>query len=147
VLFPNSDNLRTLPLAATKSIESVGAKFPLIRASGEFMRRKLFPGLVLTFLLLSALGCRPQSNSPGSAPETAFPANVDSSRLINADQQPGNWMTYGRTYSEQRFSPLKQINDQNVGQLALAWYVDLDPRRGQEATPIVVDGVMYFTTA
>jgi len=111
------------------------------------MRRKLFPGLVLTFLLLGALGCRPQSNSPGSAPETAFPANVDSSRLINADQQPGNWMTYGRTYSEQRFSPLKQINDQNVGQLALAWYVDLDTRRGQEATPIVVDGVMYFTTA
>jgi len=147
VLFPNSDNLRTLPLAATKSIESVGAKFPLIRASGEFMRRKLFPGLVLTFLLLGALGCRPQSNSAGSAPETASPANVDSSRLINADQQPGNWMTYGRTYSEQRFSPLKQINDQNVGQLALAWYVDLDPRRGQEATPIVVDGVMYFTTA
>jgi len=139
--------LRTLPLAATKSIESVGAKFPLIRASGEFMRRKLFPGLVLTFLLLGALGCRPQSNSAGSAPETASPANVDSSRLINADQQPGNWMTYGRTYSEQRFSPLKQINDQNVGQLALAWYVDLDPRRGQEATPIVVDGVMYFTTA
>lgn len=110
------------------------------------MLRKLFPGLVLTFLLLSALGCRPQSNSR-SAPETASQANVDSSRLINADQQPGNWMTYGRTYSEQRFSPLKQINDQNVGQLALAWYVDLDTRRGQEATPIVVDGVMYFTTA
>ena len=56
-------------------------------------------------------------------------------------------MSHGRTYSEQRFSPLKQINDQNVGQLALAWYVDLDTRRGQEATPIVVDGLMYFTTA
>ena len=56
-------------------------------------------------------------------------------------------MTYGRTYNEQRFSPLKQINDRNVNQLALAWYYDLDTRRGQEATPIVVDGVMYFTTA
>jgi PQQ-dependent dehydrogenase (methanol/ethanol family) len=56
-------------------------------------------------------------------------------------------MSHGRTYSEQRFSPLKQINDQNIAQVGLAWYVDLDTRRGQEATPIVVDGVMYFTTA
>jgi alcohol dehydrogenase (cytochrome c)/quinohemoprotein ethanol dehydrogenase len=72
---------------------------------------------------------------------------VDGTRIINADQEPGNWMSHGRTYSEQRFSPLKQINDQNVGQLALAWYMDLDTRRGQEATPIVVDGLMYFTTA
>jgi len=111
------------------------------------MRRILFPSLVLTLLLLIAAGCHSKTNSPPTAQETDSPANVDASRLFNADQQPGNWMSYGRTYSEQRFSPLKQINDQNVGQLALAWYVDLDSHRGQEATPIVVDGVMYFTTA
>lgn len=56
-------------------------------------------------------------------------------------------MTYGRTYSEQRFSPLKQVNDQNVSQLGLAWSFNLDTHRGQEATPLVVDGVMYFSTA
>lgn len=56
-------------------------------------------------------------------------------------------MTYGRTYDEQRFSPLHQINDRNVSHLGLAWYYDLDTSRGQEATPIVVDGVMYFTSA
>jgi PQQ-dependent dehydrogenase (methanol/ethanol family) len=56
-------------------------------------------------------------------------------------------MTHGRTYSEQHFSPLKQINDGNVSGLGLAWYFDLDTHRGQEATPIVVDGVMYFTSA
>jgi quinohemoprotein ethanol dehydrogenase len=111
------------------------------------MPRKSFPSLAVTLLLLCASGCRSKSNSPSSAQETVSQANVDASRLINADQQPGNWMSYGRTYSEQRFSPLKQINDQSVGQLALAWYVDLDTHRGQEATPIVVDGVMYFTTA
>jgi PQQ-dependent dehydrogenase (methanol/ethanol family) len=111
------------------------------------MRRKLFPSLALTALLLSAGGCHSKSNSPASAQESASPANVDSVRLVNADQQSANWMSYGRTYNEQRFSPLKQINDQTVGRLALAWYVDLDTRRGQEATPIVVDGVMYFTTA
>jgi quinohemoprotein ethanol dehydrogenase len=75
------------------------------------------------------------------------PANVNESRLISADREPGNWMTYGRTYDEQRFSPLNQINDRNVSQLGLAWYYDLDTNRGQEATPIVVDGVMYFTSA
>jgi quinohemoprotein ethanol dehydrogenase len=46
-----------------------------------------------------------------------------------------------------RFSPLNQINDHNVSQLGLAWYYDLDTNRGQEATPIIVDGVMYFTSA
>jgi len=56
-------------------------------------------------------------------------------------------MTYGRTYDEQRFSLLNQINDHNVSGLGLAWYYDLDTNRGQEATPIVVDGVMYFTSA
>ncbi len=75
------------------------------------------------------------------------PADVNESRIINADREPGNWMTYGRTYDEQRFSPLNQINDHNVSQLGLAWYYDLDTNRGQEATPIVVDGVMYFTSA
>ncbi|HEU4386310.1 MAG TPA: PQQ-dependent dehydrogenase, methanol/ethanol family [Blastocatellia bacterium] len=74
-------------------------------------------------------------------------ANVDAARLAAADRDPGNWMTHGRTYSEQRFSPLKEINDRNVGSLGLAYYFDLDTDRGQEATPIVVDSVMYFSTA
>lgn len=111
------------------------------------MPSRAFLGLATILALLCEAGCGSKSNSPATVRETIAPANVDSSRLVNADLQPGNWMTYGRTYSEQRFSPLNQINDQNVGQLALAWYVDLDTRRGQEATPIVVDGVMYFTTA
>jgi quinohemoprotein ethanol dehydrogenase len=75
------------------------------------------------------------------------PADVDAARLLDADREPGNWMTYGRTYTEQRFSPLKQIDDSNVSQLGFAWHFDLDTHRGQEATPIVVDGVMYFTSA
>jgi quinohemoprotein ethanol dehydrogenase len=83
-----------------------------------------------------------EENRPGTRT-----AEVDQARMIRADEEPGNWMTYGRTYCEQRFSPLKEINDKNIGQLGLAWFHDLDTQRGQEATPIVVDGVMYFTTA
>ena len=56
-------------------------------------------------------------------------------------------MTYGRTYSEQRFSPLSEITADNVGQLGLAWFADLETNRGQEATPLVIDGVMYVSTA
>jgi quinohemoprotein ethanol dehydrogenase len=73
--------------------------------------------------------------------------NVSDAQIVHAESQPGDWLTYGRTYSEQRFSPLKQINDHNAARLGLAWYFDLDTHRGQEATPIVVDGVMYFTSA
>src|SRR5258708_35795478 len=98
---------------------------------GEFMLRKLFPSIAVTLVLLCATGCRSNSNSPASAQETTSPANGAASRLLNADQQPGNWISYGRNYSEQRFSPLSQINDQNVGQLALAWYVDLDTHHAQ----------------
>src|ERR1700733_14513680 len=74
-------------------------------------------------------------------------ALVDASRLEHAASDPANWMSYGRTYDEQRFSPLTQINADNVRQLGLAWYADLDSNRGQEATPLVVDGVLYISTA
>ena len=81
------------------------------------------------------------------AKAAALPANVDATRLGEADHEPGNWMTYGRTYGEQRFSPLSRITASNVKQLGLAWYADLDTNRGQEATPLVIDGVLYVSTA
>lgn len=59
----------------------------------------------------------------------------------------GEWLTYGRDYGEQRYSPLAAINAGNVGQLGLAWSADLDTARGQEATPLVHDGVLYVSTA
>ncbi|MEM7019928.1 MAG: PQQ-dependent dehydrogenase, methanol/ethanol family [Pseudomonadota bacterium] len=74
-------------------------------------------------------------------------AKVNAERIINADKEPGNWLAHGRTYDEQRFSPLKQINDKNVKDLGLAWYFDVDSNRGMEASPIVVDGIMYTTAA
>jgi quinohemoprotein ethanol dehydrogenase len=74
-------------------------------------------------------------------------ADVDAARIAAADRDPANWVIYGRTYSEQRFSPLARITADTVKQLGLAWYVDLDTNRGQEATPLVIDGVMYISTA
>lgn len=74
-------------------------------------------------------------------------AQVDDERLLAAADDGANWLSYGRTYDEQRFSPLTAINDGNVGQLGLVWSSDLDTARGQEGTPIVVDGVLYVSTA
>ena len=74
-------------------------------------------------------------------------ANVDAARLTDADKDPGDWMSHGRTYSEQRFSPLAKINASNVKDLGLAWSFELATNRGVETTPIVVDGTMYVTSA
>ncbi len=57
------------------------------------------------------------------------------------------WLSYGHDYGEQRFSPLSAVNADNVAQLGLAWSSDLDTARGQEATPLVHNGVLYVSTA
>jgi PQQ-dependent dehydrogenase (methanol/ethanol family) len=75
------------------------------------------------------------------------PAAVDAARLLRADDAPGQWLSHGRTYDEQRFSPLAQITTENVDELGLAWFADIPLNRGQEATPIVVDGVIYLASA
>ena len=76
--------------------------------------------------------------------------NVNAKRLIAAEasaNDAGNWLSTGRTYSEQRFSPLEKITDKNVDQLGLAWQFKYDLDRVVQATPIVVDGVLYTTGA
>jgi PQQ-dependent dehydrogenase (methanol/ethanol family) len=107
----------------------------------------------IVFLAVTMSGCQPDEPEvsveaqPGPAIDETRTAWIDSRRITNADAEPENWLAHGRTSSEQRFSPLQQINESNVGELSLAWYTDLDTNRGQEATPIVVDGVLYSTSA
>jgi quinohemoprotein ethanol dehydrogenase len=73
-----------------------------------------------------------------------FPENR---RILDADREPGSWLTHGRTYSEQRFSPLTTLTPESVSRLGLAWSYELRTTRGAEATPLVVDGVMYVTSS
>jgi quinohemoprotein ethanol dehydrogenase len=101
-----------------------------------------------TGLLLATLaGCAKQADAPATAATPAPTALVDENRLLAAADT--DWLTYGRTYSEQRFSPLKLINRDNVAQLGLAWYHEFDANadRGMEATPLVADGVIYTSTS
>jgi quinohemoprotein ethanol dehydrogenase len=81
--------------------------------------------------------------------EAAAPpaAAVDEARLIAADEQPGQWLSYGRNYEEQHYSPLDEIDTDNVGDLGLAWYADIPLNQGQEATPLFIDGVLYLSSS
>jgi PQQ-dependent dehydrogenase (methanol/ethanol family) len=107
--------------------------------------------IVVAALCFAVADCGQTSVSPPAAaviPSAAKPAAVDAARLTAADAEPGNWMGPGRTYGEQHFSPLQKIHAGNVKQLGLAWFYDLDaPHRGQESTPLVIDGVIYVTSA
>lgn len=71
---------------------------------------------------------------------------IDAARLAAADREPQNWLTDGRDRGDTYFSPLRSIDAGNVQRLGFAWQFDLGTHRGQEATPIVVDGVMYTSS-
>ena len=74
--------------------------------------------------------------------------SVTDQMLLDARKNESNWVTYGRDYWNQRWSPLNQINTSNVGSLHMAWmYQTGISRLGSfETSPIVIDGVMYLTT-
>src|SRR4029077_16518518 len=70
-------------------------------------------------------------------------SNFSSSTTVAGDS--ADWSMHGRSYDEQRFSPLKQINAKNVGKLGLVWRYEFGTNRGLEATPLGVNGVIYTT--
>lgn len=70
-------------------------------------------------------------------------AQIDNRVLAN-ETDGTNWASYGRTFSENHYSPLKDINDGNIGRLGLAWYYDLPVVASVFSAPLAVDGVLYF---
>ncbi|MGB1580727.1 MAG: PQQ-dependent dehydrogenase, methanol/ethanol family [Nevskiales bacterium] len=99
-------------------------------------------------LCIPLSACDRDKQEPAADKATATTvAKVDGQRIIKANAEPGNWMSHGRTYDEQRYSPLKQIHADNVKELGLSWQYKLDHDRGTEATALVIDGVMYTTGA
>ena len=76
-----------------------------------------------------------------------MPANVNAQRMADPAATAANWMSYGGTYSEQRFTPLKQIDKSSVSRLGLTWFADYDTNLQQDGTPLEIDGVIYVSTA
>ena len=83
----------------------------------------------------------------------ASQATVTSDRLLRADREPHNWLSYSGNYSGHRYSPLSQINPTNVKYLQLKWSYhplyakNANSQNKMENTPLVVDGIMYTGTA
>jgi len=112
----------------------IGAVFEAkrrFRLTGDLMKIRLSVSrlfvVLLVFLLVFSMGAWKKS-----PPTTAVAVGAD-------------WTMYGRTNDEQRFSPLSQINEQNIGQLGLLWDRELGTTRGLEATPLVSNGVIFTT--
>ncbi len=84
--------------------------------------------LVIIVLIATSLGCTPSQD-----------------HLIADETNTSKWLAYGRTHSEQRFSPLKDLDTTTVSQLKVDWYLDLPNDVALVSTPLVVDGVLYFT--
>jgi quinohemoprotein ethanol dehydrogenase len=88
--------------------------------------------LLTTLCVLGAISC-------SSAPPTDATKGAGSNKTAE-------WPMHGGDYNEQRYSPLKLINADNVSQLGLAWYADMTERGQWQSTPIIVDGRIYITT-
>ncbi len=105
--------------------------------------------IALVVSLVAGIGaCSRQPAAPSEAPSAAPPvaraAAVDSERLARAE--PEQWFTTGRDAAGTYFSPLTDITPDNVGRLGFAWDYKLGTSRGQEATPLVIDGVLYASS-
>jgi len=101
---------------------------------------------VLSFGFLFIIGSCGKSYEPGTAEHIkSISKQISDERLVNADATPGDWLSYGRNYAEDRYSSLNQITKENIKDLGLAWSINLETTRGIEATPLVVDGIMYLS--
>ncbi len=111
------------------------------------MKNSLIVGAVVALIAYGALSVQLSARQQEEQRRAEATYRVDQQALVAAEANKGDWMSYGRTYKEQRYSPLDQINADNVGELGIAWVYETGSRRGLEATPLVVDGIMYTTGA
>jgi quinohemoprotein ethanol dehydrogenase len=116
----------------------------LLTRTGFMMR--VVPLMLVMTCGVCISGCHHESapNGQSSAAVHKF-GQVDEARLAKANQEPDQWFTPGRDRAGSYYSPLSSINSGNVGRLGFAWDYKLGTTRGLEATPVVVDGVMYTT--
>jgi quinohemoprotein ethanol dehydrogenase len=110
------------------------------------MEMKIIPWLLAALcLVMNPARAQPAKGTPEHI--RAVTAKVDGTAIAAAAVKSENWLSYGLDYSEQRFSRLAQINAGNAKELGLVWSYNLESTRGVQATPLVVDGIMYVTAS
>src|SRR6516225_11978325 len=86
-----------------------------------------------------AAGLEPASDS------AAKPGTVNDARILAEKNTGNNWLVNGRMNDSTHFSPLQQINDKNVANLGLAWYLDIEGGMGVVSEPLLVYATIYFS--
>lgn len=110
-------------------------------------------GIAGVLLAIALAGCSGEQENPvttevqSATDEPSAQRVIGAADIASAATNNAEWLSYGRTYSEQRYSPLTAVNRDTVTDLGVAWSFELDTNRGQEATPLVIDGTVYFTSA
>src|SRR5580700_6252676 len=104
------------------------------------------PILVPTLALLALGACSQKVATPSAATKPQPAANVTAARLNAGEAEADQWFTAGRDANGTYYSPLKDITPANVAHLGFAWDYKLGTNRGQESTPLVIDGVLYATS-
>jgi quinohemoprotein ethanol dehydrogenase len=107
--------------------------------------RQCVPSSLVIILSIILTNCENKPSPASEAHIKNVTSTIDDAFLVNADDNPDNWVTYGKNYAEDRFSPLNEINKDNAGKLGLAWSLNLETTRGIEATPLVMDGIMFVS--
>ncbi len=117
----------------------------LLDLRGMLMKKvTVLLGCAAAFLFVA---CQTSGPQPSRAGAGHGPANVTAQRLLDAEREPSQWMTYNGSYSEQHYSRLTQITRDNVKNLGLAWFADYDTNLQQQGQPLFIDGVIYVSTA
>ena len=95
-------------------------------------------GTIAALVLAGLVASTSEESTQVGAATSASPSTkiglIDTKRIMAADEAPGDWLSYGRDYGEQRFSPLTQVNKQSIEDLELAWSFDMFTNRGLEAS-------------
>src|SRR3546814_10543472 len=96
------------------------------------MAKRVFSAALLGCAALALAACNASKNGSASGSGSLDEAEKASETLLKTGGTGDDWAGIGYSYDEQRFSPLTDINDRNVGELGIAWYADLEDARGQE---------------
>ncbi|MFC0243479.1 PQQ-dependent dehydrogenase, methanol/ethanol family [Rhodopseudomonas telluris] len=123
-------------------------RFFITHSSAQMFRKDLKVGAAVLAAALLAHGAAFAQGAKGSADHIrSVTGAIDSAAIVANAKTTNDWPSYGLDYAETRFSKLNQINTDNVKQLGLKWSYSLQSERGVEATPVVVDGIMYVTAS
>ncbi|PXX30526.1 quinohemoprotein ethanol dehydrogenase [Arenibacter sp. ARW7G5Y1] len=96
--------------------------------------RRPICNICILLILIGIVGCNPKNKTIG---------NITEERILNADNEPESWLTGGRDYKQTYYSPLNDINKKNIDHLGFGWQYDIDFETAFQATPIVVDGILF----